>query len=80
MMQPPLQVSVEGNGGQGETLAAIIKASAGTIKLWIDTHQPSPDGRTLWFDLTTMSNLTRQPMPLLRLRQLILEMKNVARA
>jgi hypothetical protein len=48
----------------------------GAIELFFTTHEPLGDG-TLWFDLAIMSNLTVQPMPLLRLRRLNLPLEYV---
>ena len=75
LMQPPLEVDVKGN--TGKTLAEMISHWTQGIWKWFETHKPKPDNGVLWFDLTIMSNLTSQPMPLLRLQQLKLEIKYI---
>ena len=58
-------------------LAQMIAEWTGAIQLWFQTNCPMPadpvnDPGTLMLDLTAMTTLTRQPMPMLRLRQLVL--------
>ncbi|HEY6333162.1 MAG TPA: hypothetical protein VI756_27815 [Blastocatellia bacterium] len=71
-MQSPTLIQVKGGSGEG-SLAAMISNWTDAIKLWGRTYEPVQKDGSLWFDLITMSNLTQQPMPLLRLRNLKLE-------
>lgn len=77
LMQPPIKVDVKNQGGVDRTLPEMIASWASAIELWFDTHKPQLDNGTLWFDLYIMSNLTEQPMPLLRLRELQLQVKYI---
>jgi LysM repeat protein len=74
MMQAPLGVTVRGTGAG--TLAQMIADWTGAIALFFTTHEPLGGG-TLWLDLSIMSNLTVQPMPLLRLRRLYLPLEYI---
>lgn len=58
-------------------LEKMISEWTEAIELWFSTYKPRKDRGTLWFDLTIMSNLTKQPMPLLRLRKLKLEIEYI---
>ncbi len=81
-MQAPLMVNVKDSATAGSgsvTLAETLDSWAGAIELWFKNHAPRPVGEPgdLYFDLSLMSNLTTQPMPLLRLRRLRLELSSV---
>ncbi|MCP3140384.1 Ig-like domain-containing protein [Pyxidicoccus xibeiensis] len=74
LMQAPLTVELKGSGpGLLETMVSDWSAA---IELWFSTYVPKGGG-TLWLDLTVMSDLTEQPMPLLRLRRLCLPVSAV---
>ncbi len=75
LMQAPLSIQLQGSGAG--SLAQMIAEWTGAIQLWFQTNCPMPadpvnDPGTLMLDLTAMTTLTRQPMPMLRLRQLVL--------
>jgi len=72
LMQAPLEVEIVG-GIPAEMISQWRRA----IELWFSTYVPSAGGGTLWFDLTIMSNLTKQPMPLLRLNRLYLPLEYI---
>ncbi|MDQ7981740.1 Ig-like domain-containing protein [Paraburkholderia sp. SARCC-3016] len=74
LMQAPLTVDVDG-GGAG-TVAGMTADWTAAIETWFSTYEPAGGG-TLWMDLTLMSNLTGEPMPLLRLRRLMLPIAQV---
>ncbi|MGC3028960.1 LysM peptidoglycan-binding domain-containing protein [Burkholderia sp. DN3021] len=74
LMQAPLTVNVAGTGAG--TLAGMTSDWAGAIDAWFSAYLPACGG-TLWMDLTLMSNLTGQAMPLLRLRRLMLPIRQV---
>lgn len=77
-MQSPVPIDVSGSSSSSElTLAQMISNWTQAIQLWARTYNPVQSGGSLWFDLITMSNLTKQPMPLLRLRNLQLETKYI---
>src|SRR5215472_19100908 len=71
-MQAPLEVTLPEKGKDPVELEKMIADWEQAIELWFTTHLPDGLEGTLWFDLTIMSNLTAQPMPLLRLRKLYL--------
>ncbi|GKX27675.1 hypothetical protein SH1V18_01550 [Vallitalea longa] len=47
------------------------------ILKWFMRNKPNVEAGALWFDLMVRSNLTEYPMPLLRLRRLMLEVKYI---
>ena len=49
----------------------------GSITEWFKAQKPCADNGTLCFDLTVMSNLTKRPMPILRLRNLKLDLQYI---
>ena len=69
MMQAPLSVAVTGSGAG--TLAQMILDWSEAITLYFDAHAPASHG-TLRFDLRVFSNLTKTPLPLVRLEDLFL--------
>lgn len=78
MMQPLELVSVPvaaSNDAGGKTLAQMISDWSGGMNLWYGTHAPSTRNAMYWFDLTIFSNLTQQPLPLIRLRNLYLPLQ-----
>ncbi|CAJ3254289.1 LysM domain-containing protein [Burkholderia pseudomallei] len=74
LMQAPLTVDVAGTGAG--TIAKMTADWTAAIETWFSTYEPTGGG-TLWMDLTLMSNLTGQPMPLLRMRRLMLSIAQV---
>ncbi|SHN33679.1 hypothetical protein [Chitinophaga sp. CF418] len=71
IMQPiqSIQVKPDANTGN-KKLADMIADWAGSIGLWYNSRTPVSNNAALWFDLTIFSNLTEQPLPLVRLRSL----------
>ncbi|GAA3927861.1 LysM peptidoglycan-binding domain-containing protein [Chitinophaga oryziterrae] len=71
IMQPMQSIQVNPDASTGDKkLADMIAEWAGSIGLWYNTHNPVSTNAALWFDLTIFSNLTQQPLPLVRLRSL----------
>jgi LysM repeat protein len=69
LLQAPLTVAV-GRDSQGAgTRQEMVDQWSQAITRWFEAYLPACGG-TLHFDLTAMSDLTTQPMPLLRLRNL----------
>ncbi|HJT59189.1 MAG TPA: LysM peptidoglycan-binding domain-containing protein [Ktedonobacteraceae bacterium] len=75
LLQPPHHVSVAGEGS--DTLGQMIATWEQAIQRWGTAHAPQKTSGTLWFDLTIMSELTSQPLPLLRLRLLCLPLSTL---
>jgi LysM repeat protein len=69
-MQAPMKSTVQ-------QLPQMVSVWSSAIQSWFDNQPPNGDGGTLWFDLSLMSDLTRQPMPLLRLRKLSLALSAI---
>lgn len=76
LMQPPMKIATSG-AGDG-TLGQMINAWTSAITLWFTTVKPNQDQGTFTLDLVVMSNLTLEPMPLLRLRRLTLPIQFIA--
>ncbi|MFL5539885.1 MAG: peptidoglycan-binding protein LysM, partial [Longimicrobiaceae bacterium] len=74
LMQAPLAVQVAGTGAG--TLQEMLATWSTSVEAWFANYTPTCGG-TLWIDLTIMSDLTQQPMPLLRLRSLYLPLQYV---
>ncbi|NNA55332.1 hypothetical protein [Pseudomonas koreensis] len=64
-MQAPMTCTVQ-------ALTQMVGVWSSAIQDWFTLQPPNGDGGTLWFDLSLMSDVTNQPMPLLRLRKLSL--------
>jgi hypothetical protein len=78
MMQPMELVTVPVAASKdvdGKTLAQMVSDWAGGMTLWYGTHKPVTRNGRYWFDLTVFSNLTQQPLPLIRLRNLYLPLQ-----
>jgi hypothetical protein len=69
LMQAPLDVQVVGKT-QPPSRDQMVADWSAAIGHWFTCHRPAGTEGTLRFDLTIMSNLTKQAMPLLRLRDL----------
>lgn len=61
----------------GETIADIVAKQAATWQLWYDENKPILDGGQIEMDMTIMSNLTAKPMPVLRMTDLYLSVKDI---
>jgi hypothetical protein len=71
IMQPMQRIQVKPDASTGDKkLADMIADWAGSIGLWYNSRNPVSSNAALWFDLTIFSNLTEQPLPLVRLRSL----------
>jgi hypothetical protein len=70
-MQPPMTVSLGTGGNGGGTLDDMRAAWVSAISGWFSQKLPLAGGQ-LTVDLTIMTNLTQNPLPLLRLRGLYL--------
>jgi hypothetical protein len=78
LMQAPLKVVVAPSSeASTPPLSTMIANWTAAIETWFDTIAPIGFDGTLNFDLTIMSNLTAQPMPLLRLRELYLRIVDI---
>jgi len=75
LLQPPQIVSLAGQGS--DTLAQMITTWQDALQRWGAAYTPRVEDGVLWFDLTIMSELTSQPMPLLRLRLLRLPLQYI---
>jgi hypothetical protein len=70
LMQPPLNVAIRGTAARATPLADMITDLTAAIKGWFAGNQPSMTGNSLRFEVTIMSSLTQQPMPMLQLTNL----------
>ena len=79
MMQPLQNFTVKDGAisNDNKTLVEMIEGWSGSILNWFSIHQTQKQGGILNFDLTIFSNLTQQPLPLLRLNSLSLALKNI---
>ncbi|HKP77071.1 MAG TPA: hypothetical protein VJT67_16185, partial [Longimicrobiaceae bacterium] len=80
IMQAPLTVGVtpsEAAPGAPPTRQEMVERWSQAILRWFTAYTPSCGG-TLKFDLTTMSDLTEQPLPLLRLSNVQLPIQYVS--
>ncbi|SFD59816.1 LysM domain-containing protein [Chitinophaga sp. CF118] len=78
IMQPMQSIQVNPGASTGDKkLADMIAEWAGSIGLWYNNRSPLTTNAALWFDLTVFSNLTQQPLPLVRLRTLNLDIQYI---
>lgn len=79
IMQPMQIFNMKASSGSNhnKTLTEMIENWSKSIQKWFRDHQTSTQGGILYFDLTIFSNLTQQPMPLLRLNSLSLELEYI---
>ena len=79
VMQPlqTIEVKKGEDAGAEKTLEQMISDWAGSIIQWQNTYHADTSNASLWFDLTIYSNLTQQPLPLVRLRTLNLEIQYI---
>lgn len=75
-LMPPTKAALR-EGGAGLPLADIVALQAQGCVDWFAAHGPERKDGGLWFDLTVSSNLTEQAQPLLRLRNVFLELANI---
>jgi LysM repeat protein len=76
-LQPPTLLALTGDGAGAMPIADLIARQVKATEDWFADHTPDQTGGTLLLDLSVMSNLTVQPMPLLRLRALYLDLAQV---
>ncbi|MHA7777313.1 LysM peptidoglycan-binding domain-containing protein [Roseibium sp. M-1] len=75
---PPMQVTVPGTaGGTPPPIADLVKTLSAAIQDWSQAYAPSRQNGLLSFNLTIMSNLTKEPMPLLNLMKLELNVDDI---
>jgi hypothetical protein len=79
VMQPLQSIEVKkgADAGVEKTLEQMISDWAGSIIDWQHLNHADTSNASLWFDLTIYSNLTQQPLPLVRLRTLNLEIQYI---
>ncbi|HVI47966.1 MAG TPA: LysM peptidoglycan-binding domain-containing protein [Chitinophaga sp.] len=79
IMQPMQLFNVKSSATEDgdTTLKQMISNWSNSILLWFGSHKPSQLEGVLQFDLTIFSNLTKQPMPLIRLTTLVLDIKYI---
>ena len=66
-LMPPMLITLPGGTGSGETLDSMIAQQVAGINAWFKANTPDETNGTLYFNLTIMSTLTENPMPLLKL-------------
>lgn len=79
-IMPPLSVNIDGKGTSTLTLHDMVATLSATITHWVQTYNPSTLQARLEFEVTIMSNLTVNPMPLLNLSDLYLPVQYIAPA
>jgi hypothetical protein len=79
-LQPPLWVKVGDTGSASTALATMIADLSAATRHWFTSYAPSLLLGVLNFDVKIMSNLTKQPMPLLELTALTLPVQYIAPA
>lgn len=83
LMQPPLTVSIGKSPteqqGAASNLEDMISQLAAGINHWLAENNPDTCTASLTLKLSIMSNLTRQPMPLLTLTNLSLSMGDIVK-
>ncbi|UCZ75913.1 hypothetical protein LHK94_02535 [Dickeya zeae] len=79
-IMPPLPVNIDGKGVSPLPLNEMVSTLSTTITDWQQTYKPSTLQATLTFDITIMSDLTVNPMPLLNLSALYLPVQYITPA
>ena len=77
---PPMQVTVPGtkdDNTEAPPIANLVATLSAAIRDWSKAYSPSPQNGLLSFNLTIMSNLTMEPMPLLNLMKLELKVDDI---
>jgi len=78
---PPMKVTVPGSKAGGTQtpppIADLIATLSAAIRDWSQAYAPSGQNGVLSFNLTIMSNLTMDPMPLLNLMKLELKVDDI---
>ncbi|PKE29433.1 hypothetical protein CWS43_15355 [Rahnella sp. AA] len=77
LVMPPMTVNVDGNDPSVTPLAQMISQLSSAVTDWAQAYQPSARGAQLVFEVTMMSNLTQNPMPLLDLTGLELPVEYI---
>lgn len=76
-VMPPRSVNVDGKGVSPLSLQTLVENLSVMINHWVQTCNPSTLEARLEFEMTVMSNLTVNPMPLLNLSNLYLPVKYI---
>ncbi|WJV68871.1 hypothetical protein PCO86_11085 [Pectobacteriaceae bacterium CE70] len=79
-VMPPLSVSINEKDSNGITLGEMVATLNDAITTWGQIYNPSDLGAQLVFEVTIMSNLTVNPMPLLGLSNLVLPVQYIVPA
>ena len=76
---PPMDVTVADPGGDTAPppISAMVATVSAAIEDWSTAYKPSAQSAKLGFNLTIMSNLTENPMPLLNLMKLELDVSDI---
>lgn len=77
---PPMTVSVPGTAAGDKApppISGLVATVSAAIQDWSRAYAPSGQSGKLYFNLTIMSNLTREPMPLLNLMKLELNVDDI---
>jgi hypothetical protein len=73
LMQPIISVEVDNQEGADTKLDQLITNWSSAIKLWFTNYQPNESNASFNFNLTVFSNLTENPLPLVKLESLMLD-------
>jgi len=75
---PPMKVTVPGAPADTPPpIADLVATLSAAIQDWSEAYAPSRQNGLLSFNLTIMSNLTKEPMPLLNLKKLELNVDDI---
>ncbi|MEN3754061.1 hypothetical protein ABC733_19590 [Mangrovibacter sp. SLW1] len=78
LVMPPMTISVDGSDLSVPSLSQMESQLSDAVIDWAQAYQPSARGAQLVFDVTFMSNLTDNPMPLLDLAGLELPVEFIS--
>ncbi len=79
-VMPPLEVSTNQHNDHTLSLKTMVGTLSEAITTWARMYRPSELGAYLAFEVTIMSNLTVNPMPLLELSNLVLPVQYIVPA
>lgn len=75
-LMPPTAARIA-EDGKGTPVADLIAQQVESWKLWFTENEPSTLGGRMNFELTVMSDLTTQPMPVLKLAEIYVELTDL---
>lgn len=78
LVMPPLAVNIDGSDSSVPSLSQLESQLSEAVIGWAQAYQPSARGAKLVFDVTVMSNMTDNPMPLLDLAGLELPVEFIS--